>query len=714
MKKYLSKILITVIVIAIFIVPVSASIKIKKAEAAPLDCIVTPKASTANPTPLSQPFRNMTKVDCQNQVNGMSQESTAIWTAEDGTSQILEGTAKTASSGTAFTGGSGTDPDYDLGCTVFNGGTGIVGCIAKIFYLFFQVGALIMELAGKFLDFFVYYSTDSGSYRNEFVEKGWGAVRDVANIFFIIALLYIAIKTVLSLEGSNSKKLIANIIIIALIINFSLFTTKVVIDASNIIAKIFYNNISSKTKINGVVTDSAAGAGGEKSISIGLVKKFNPHTIIAKDDYDATGENKNKAGPGEFLFVTLILIVIVLYTAYIFFSVALLFVSRVISLWISMIFAPLAFISYTVPFDIPGFGHKRWWDELLKNAFLAPLFIFFLYIIVLFLEVGVVDPSANYGVSSFQKIMNVIIPFVIIAVLLTKAKKLAVEYSGDMGKAVMTGAKMVGGLALGAATAGMGLALRSTAGRGLAAAANSGLARKWEASGWGGGLARRALEAGGRGSFDIKGIKIAGQNLASVTGMKVGEGQKGGFEQMRKNKVEKRRKRAESLKVGEDEEITQKINVAEMDLQVLLNKVAADFSRLDKALEDQRQIKTDNANSPVGSPGAALHDAAVVEIERLKNEKKGLKDGTGTGAPSVIGGANAGKTIKELENSTNGIITLLKNEKQTESRRRTTKFANTIQGNKFTRIVAGRGGKANREAQHKIIMESPLDSGTKT
>jgi len=34
--------------------------------------------------------------------------------------------------------------------------------------------------------------------------------------------------------------------------------------------------------------------------------------------------------------------------------------------------------------------------------------------------------------------------------------------------------------------------------------------------------------------------------------------------------------------------------------------------------------------------------------------------------------------------------------------------------NKFTRIFAGRGGKANREAQHKIIMESKLDSGTKT
>ena len=104
----------------------------------------------------------------------------------------------------------------------------------------------LLRLLEDFLIFFVYYFTNSSSYDNEFVEKGWGAVRDVANIFFILMLLYVAIKTVLSLNVTDNKRLVGVIIIVALLINFSLFTTKVVIDASNILAKIFYNNITSQ------------------------------------------------------------------------------------------------------------------------------------------------------------------------------------------------------------------------------------------------------------------------------------------------------------------------------------------------------------------------------------------------------------------------------------------------------------------------------------
>ena len=108
------------------------------------------------------------------------------------------------------------------------------------------MSAIVVKFAGGILDFFVYYSTNSSSYTNEFVSQAWGAVRDIANIFFIITLLYIAIKTILGLNVTDNKRLVGAVIIVALIINFSLFTTKVVIDTSNILAKVFYNNITSK------------------------------------------------------------------------------------------------------------------------------------------------------------------------------------------------------------------------------------------------------------------------------------------------------------------------------------------------------------------------------------------------------------------------------------------------------------------------------------
>jgi hypothetical protein len=341
---------------------------------------------------------------------------------------------------------------------IFGGNLG--GCILQVLYYLWQGTALVATLAGSFLDFFVYYSTDSASYVNTFVSQGWGAVRDIANIFFIIALLYVAIKTILGLNVTDNKRLVGAVIIIALIINFSLFTTKVVIDTSNILAKVFYNNITS-TDTKGAV---ATGGGGEKSISVGLVDKFNPQDIVMHA-YN-TG-----LGLGYAIFIILLLMAITLYTAYIFFSVAILFAARVVSLWIAMIFSPLAFISYALPFEIPEFGHKEWWDNLLKNAFLAPIFVFMLYIIVLFAKFLTTivqytsDPSLSDATSTMRRLMTITIPFIILMLLLRMAKEIAVKYSGKMGEAISKAGAMVGGVALGAATGGAALLGSSTVGK---------------------------------------------------------------------------------------------------------------------------------------------------------------------------------------------------------------------------------------------------------
>src|SRR3989344_4045734 len=192
--------------------------------------------------------------------------------------------------------------DLDLGCTSLTS-ISLSACIAQVTYIVWSVSALIARLAAHILDFFIYYATNSSSYKNDFVEQAWGAVRDVANIFFIIALLYVALKTILGLNVTDNKKLISAVILVALIINFSLFATKVVIDASNILAKVFYNNI---TSVGPDGADLKPEDGGQKSISIGLIEKYNPQQILKPGgpNYDA----------GTFIFIALFLAAITLYT----------------------------------------------------------------------------------------------------------------------------------------------------------------------------------------------------------------------------------------------------------------------------------------------------------------------------------------------------------------------------------------------------------------
>lgn len=514
------------------------------------------------------------------------------------------------------------------------GVTNLPGCMAQIFYGIFQIAAFIGKLAAWFLDFFVYYSTDSTSYTSGFVEKGWAAIRDISNIFFIIALLYISIKTILGLNVSNNKKLIGTIVIVALIINFSLFTTRVIIDATNILAKIFYNNITIENQ------DGTTSATGEKSISVALISKFNPQQLVSQKLYDEDG------GTSMFIFITLLATAIVLYAAYVFFAVGLLFVSRVVTLWISMIFSPIAFASYTLPFDIPGFGHKEWWSELLKNAFLAPIFIFFLYIIVMFTDFLKEIVTFPEGASFMQKVMAIVIPYIILMVLLIKAKEMAIKFSGEMGKAIQKAGAMVGGLALGAATGGLAMAGRATIGRAGSALANSARVKKWESEGkFGAATLRNVGKTAGKGSFDARGVKIMGKDLAS-TGMSVGKSKEGGFEKARSDKMEKRQKRAKELEVGPDEELAKKVRAAEIDVDnaksdPVNNKNIADTTS--EIAKQEKELEAENRK-------VATAERGVVDAERaITDAEKALKDAIDTSGSATSAAANAARATRDAK-----------------------------------------------------------------
>jgi len=341
---------------------------------------------------------------------------------------------------------------YEIECGVSEP----IGCISLVLYGIWEASAWFARLGGHFLDFFVYYSTNSSSYSNQFISSAWAGVRDIANMFFIFALVYAGLRTIVGIHAPDNKKLIGKIILVALLLNFSLFATKIVIDTSNILAKIFYNNITSVDE-NGKPIQNP---GGQKSISVGLVQKFDPQRIV-------TTPEDQLANKGTFVFIIILALAVTLYTGYIFFSVALLFVARVVSLWIAMIMSPIAFASMALPFHLPGaIGKDKWLDELLKNAFLAPLFIFFLYIIVRF--TGFLKDIISYkggDADLIQHIMGVIIPFMIIVGLLQKAKNLAEEYAGEMGKRITDVGAKIAGLALGATGGAAALGLSGTLGK---------------------------------------------------------------------------------------------------------------------------------------------------------------------------------------------------------------------------------------------------------
>ncbi len=375
----------------------------------------------------------------------------------------------------------------------------VMGCVAQILYGgVFRPVAFFAQLMGQIFDFFLGYSLSDESYRHDFIQTGWQLVRDISNIFFIIIMVWSGLIAVFNTKKASYKQVIPTLIINALIINFSLFATRIVIDLSNITARIFYNQMV--VKVGGEVV---SGNTGFKPISEAIVSSFNPQSIfrnsvlqsqdVAKDE-GASSENEgasfnsqsnvvqdnggfkrySKEYASYFALVTLIAIMITFSVAVMFWKTAFIFVGRVVGLYVAMIFSPFAFLSrggLPLVSKIPSLNFGSWWGDLYKYALVAPIFVFFLYIINAFLNVEFFQKVGldQNGQGFFGSVMYVLIPMLIIYTLVTKGVKVAETFAGDIGKMAQsfgnrTAGVVVGG-ALGAATGGVAIAGRNIIGR---------------------------------------------------------------------------------------------------------------------------------------------------------------------------------------------------------------------------------------------------------
>jgi hypothetical protein len=395
-----------------------------------------------------------------------------------------------------------------IGAITFGGITGdgtFMGCVAQaMYYVFFVPTSYIFALAGKFFDFTFKYTISDSSYRATFVVEGWKIVRDLCNIFFIFVLLMAAIKMILDV-GHGAKDAIIKVVVIGLLINFSLFTTQIIVDSSNILARLFYNSDAIKITMmkNSGGSDSFNQAGvnmysdsisstGEIPISAAIVDKVNPQSIIinakkiqVSDPANLNNPNGTTAsdgiGIGAFILITLLATAVNLIGFFIFLSIGLMFVGRVIGLWFAMILVPLAFFSNTMPelTNMDYIGWKKWLPETLKLAFMAPVFMFFMYLILIFLDNSFLDLShATSAQEGVNFILGIILPFAFIIILLNQAKEVAKSMSGKVGGMVTNYATAAGGMILGGAALGTAMLGRQTLGAVSKYAQNDGAREK--------------------------------------------------------------------------------------------------------------------------------------------------------------------------------------------------------------------------------------------
>ena len=266
-----------------------------------------------------------------------------------------------------------------------------VGCLAELFvYGITPISEMIAHLTGSLFDGFAAISLGSTIYGQgqygaaiaSFVENSWSVVRDISNIFFIFILLYAALGLVLSLHHFDTKKLVAQTIIIALVINFSLFFCRVAIDTSNVLSRVFYNAMGTTyAAADKPVTSDKTGIS-EHPISGAIIGAIQPQSILSGGALKAMGSNggsdsqQKKAFASNLLLLMIVITIVNFAMAWIFFMCAAFFAGRIGVIWLSMIFAPLAFVSSIVPGldkNLKQLGWHSWLSSFMAACFKAPV-----------------------------------------------------------------------------------------------------------------------------------------------------------------------------------------------------------------------------------------------------------------------------------------------------------------------------------------------------
>jgi len=535
------------------------------------------------------------------------------------------------------------------------GGT-IEGCILHISYaLFDQLPSAILWGVAYFFNVLISITLTSTLFTSPFISTAWGVVRDLSNIFFILILLYAAIQLILDIGGSDAKKIIARVIIVALLINFSMFFTEVVIDSSNILALIFYNKMQVDTKNADGSVRAYASVSGERDVSGAMVNSFDPTRLLSKDFFEHAGVISNPgqplvAGPVPVSMVIFIFVIagaLMLFASYAFFIAGLSFLGRLIELFMLIVFSPFAFMSFSVPFlsDVEDIGWKKWSRRLIESSFMAPIFMFFMYFLFLLIGAKMFDSlTSQSNPSTIVRILGIVIPALLILVLLMKAAKYAKKGSGQFGEMVIKGTEIAMGATAGLALGGAAVVGQATIGQASSRLANSEWAKRREAEGRiGGALFRRTTQGLASSSFDArKGIVGAGLAVVGgVSGLNLGHKTKyfmkgeGGFDATKKRKQEANIKRNEQLKVNESDPLKQKLNRLEDEHQDLLRDASGpieDLERQIKAAEANSSkaaalLRATNKEEPDYEDVQAKAKAAARKVLDLTAQRKEIKDG---------------------------------------------------------------------------------------
>lgn len=410
--------------------------------------------------------------------------------------------------------------------------------------------AWLVGVAALTLDYAVYYTVvNMGNYLHNLTAVGiaWRIMRDVGNIILIFGFLAVGISIIVSSEWyGGGTRFLPKLLIVAVLLNFSLFLSEAVVDTGNLVATQFYTQINGghqpTSNFLSAVTPSTEG------ISNKIMGQLGLQTI-----YTAGRVNPDVYKGGNTWLIGFMGIILFIVLAFVLFSLAFILIARFVFLIYLIIVSPFRVAGFGVP-ALEGASNK-WLSDLLRQTFIAPALFLLLYVALAVITdaqflTGICSPGSAGGGACTKNWVGFVsgndyagFASMMLSFLIAMGLLLYITYKAkDLSAFGASWATKWGGKLSFGTTAWAG---RTTVGWGSHRAAKYLRGTAFGRTPLVGTGLVKGLERVATGSFDVRGIK-AGGGLKGVD-IDAGEAQKGGYRADLKGRIESRTKYASEL-----------------------------------------------------------------------------------------------------------------------------------------------------------------------
>ncbi|MCR4323266.1 MAG: type IV secretion system protein [Candidatus Azambacteria bacterium] len=319
------------------------------------------------------------------------------------------------------------------------------GCINSLLLLVLGGLATILSYIAMITNWAMQPAPITSSY---FVQEGWKATRDLANMLFILILLAIALSFILY-DSFGVKRALPKLLLIALLINFSIPIAGVALDFANVVTSFFLAEVS-----KGGFTENVAQ-------SVGLSKVFNANNFISGAD----NLNVDKVGGNSFINI-LFAVGMVIGMIFIFLALAFMFLIRTGYISVLLILLPIALVLSAFP---PTSKHfSKWMSKFMQWTMFAPAAAFFLYLSMLVLTAtnasgksSILEMGGGTAPDSFAfTLLRYIMAWGLMLMSLTVAQSMGITGASTATAMWSKGTKWARGKAYGAGTRGLAAATR--------------------------------------------------------------------------------------------------------------------------------------------------------------------------------------------------------------------------------------------------------------